>query len=228
MKEVIILAGGLGTRLRSAVPDLPKCMAPVRGRPFLSYLIDYFEAQGISRFIFSLGYKQEVITAFLETAYPGLEYTCSVETEPLGTGGAIRLACSRAWEENVLIANGDTMFKVDAAALGAFHGAHGADVTLCLKHMEDFDRYGAVDLHEDGRIRRFEEKKHYGEGLINGGIYALRTSALLELDFPPVFSFEQAYLERYAGSRPIYGLVQDGYFIDIGIPEDYNKAQVEL
>lgn len=228
MKEAIILAGGLGTRLRSAVPDLPKCMAPVKGRPFLSFLIDYFLDQGVSRFVFSLGYKHEVITDYLGSAHPGLDYAYTIETMPLGTGGAIRLACAQAKTTDVLVANGDTMFQVNVAALDNFHHEKNADVTLCLKRMEDFDRYGVVALNEDGRIRRFEEKKHYREGLINGGIYGLKVKPFLELDFPPVFSFEQSYLEAYAGSRPMYGLVQDAYFIDIGIPEDYNRAQIEL
>src|SRR6202012_3474817 len=109
MKEAIILAGGLGTRLRSAVPDLPKCMAPVQGRPLLSFLIDYFQGQGVTRFVFSLGYQHEVITAYLQSAHAGLDYAYTVETTPRGTGGAIRLACGQAKTTDVLVANGDTM-----------------------------------------------------------------------------------------------------------------------
>src|SRR4051794_16872574 len=110
VKEAIVLAGGLGTRLREAVPDLPKCMAPVAGRPFLSWVIDHLRMQGIERFIFSLGYKAEMIEAYLQKNYPTLDYTSVVEEEPLGTGGAIQLAIHRSGAENLLIANGDTLF----------------------------------------------------------------------------------------------------------------------
>src|SRR6201990_1043710 len=107
IREAIILAGGLGTRLRDAVPDLPKCMAPVAGRPFLFYVINALRMQGIEQFIFSLGYKHEIIEAYLADQFASLDYQCTIETEPLGTGGAIKLACSKATEKNVVIANGD-------------------------------------------------------------------------------------------------------------------------
>src|SRR6476469_3101676 len=103
----IILAGGLGTRLRDTVPDLPKCMAPVAGRPFLSYVIDYLRMQGIERFIFSLGYRWGLIEEFLQKEYPSLDYTSVIEEEPLGTGGGIRLAIEKVISNNVLVANGD-------------------------------------------------------------------------------------------------------------------------
>jgi len=111
-KEAIILAGGLGTRLRDAVPDLPKCMAPVAGRPFVSFVIDYLRMQGIERFIFSLGYKSGVIEEFLQKEYPTLDYTSVIEPEPLGTGGAIRLAIQKTVSRNIVVANGDTLFKI--------------------------------------------------------------------------------------------------------------------
>lgn len=224
IQECIILAGGLGTRLRSAVPDLPKCMAPVAGKPFLAYVIDYFRRQGIERLIFSLGYRHEDIEAFLDTAYPALDKVYCIEEEPLGTGGAIRLACKQAKGTDVLVLNGDTMFAIQLPQLADFHTSHQADCTLSLKPMEHFDRYGVVELEEDHTIRLFREKQPYIAGNINGGVYALRVSSFLSEALPDKFSFEKDYLEKMYRQRKMYGLVQEGYFIDIGIPEDYEKA----
>lgn len=228
IREAIILAGGLGTRLRPAVGDLPKCMAPVAGRPFLGHVIDYFREQGIERFIFSLGYKHRVIEDWLQDSYPGLEAASVVEKEPLGTGGAIRLACGEALEETVLVLNGDTLFRIRLEVLAAFHRACGADCTLSLKPMQAFDRYGAVTLNPNGSVQSFREKQFYDRGLINGGVYALQAGAFLKEALPEKFSFEKDYLEAFYDRRPIYGLEQDGYFIDIGIPEDYERAKEEL
>jgi D-glycero-alpha-D-manno-heptose 1-phosphate guanylyltransferase len=228
IKECIILAGGLGTRLRSAVPDLPKCMAPVAGKPFLAFVIDQFRKQGIEKFIFSLGYKHEVIQAFLDKDYAVLKKQYVIENEPLGTGGAIQLACRKATEENVLILNGDTLFTINVAQLAAFHDEHKAHCTLALKPMQLFDRYGVVELHENGAVKSFKEKQFYESGLINGGIYAVNTTAFLNENLPEKFSFEKDYLEKLYTQRPMFGIVQNEYFIDIGIPEDYEKANREL
>jgi D-glycero-alpha-D-manno-heptose 1-phosphate guanylyltransferase len=129
-KEAIILAGGLGTRLREAVPDLPKCMASVAGKPFLSYVIDHLRMQGIERFIFSLGYKWGVIEEYLQKEYPTLDYTSVIEEEPLGTGGAIHLALQKSFSENIVVANGDTLFKIKLDEVAALHEAQDADCTL--------------------------------------------------------------------------------------------------
>ena len=228
IRECIVLAGGLGTRLRSAVPDTPKCMAPVAGKPFLHFVINYLQAQGIESFIFSLGYMHEVIDEFLLAHYPLLNYQLSIEEEPLGTGGAIRLACKKATEPNVLVLNGDTMYKTDLAKLSAFHHQHAAACTLSLKPMHDFDRYGVVEINKDGYIQSFKEKQFYKQGLINGGVYALNVPEFLSLDLPEKFSFEKDYLEKYYASEKMMGLMQDEYFIDIGIPEDFEKANAEF
>jgi D-glycero-alpha-D-manno-heptose 1-phosphate guanylyltransferase len=228
MRESIILAGGLGTRLRSAVPDLPKCMAPVAGKPFLSHVIDHLQRQGIEKFIFSLGYKHEVIEEFLDKEYAGYHKQYVIENEPLGTGGGIQLACGRATEKNVLIVNGDTLFTINLHDLSDFHDQHQSHCTLALKPMQHFDRYGVVELHENGAIKSFKEKQFYESGLINGGVYALQVNALLNEHLPDKFSFEKDYLEKYYTKRPMFGIVQDEYFIDIGIPEDFEKANREL
>lgn len=232
IKEVIILAGGLGTRLRSVVSDVPKCMAAVAGKPFLHYLTDYLIHQDINSFIFSVGYKHEIIEAYFHENYAHLNYQFSLENEPLGTGGAIQLACKKTSGESVLICNGDTLYNIDVRKLSGFHEEKGADCTLCLKPMEDFDRYGVVDLNEDQSIKSFREKKYYKKGLINGGVYSLNTDAFLKEKLPEKFSFEKDYLEKKInntkGNSKIYGLIQDEYFIDIGVPEDYQKAEKEF
>ena len=228
IQEAIILAGGLGTRLRSAVPDMPKCMAPVAGKPFIAYVIDYCRSQGIERFIFSLGYKHELISEFIASAYPGLACRRVIEEEPLGTGGAIKKACEKAAGQNVLALNGDTFFKADIQSLNKFHQDNGADCTLTLKPMINSDRYGIVEIGPDHSIRSFKEKQFYANSLINGGVYLLNAQRFLEEDLPQKFSFEKDYLEALFAERKIYGFIQDAYFIDIGIPEDFRKAQREL
>ncbi len=228
IKEAIILAGGLGTRLRDAVPDLPKCMAPVAGRPFLFYVINYLRSQGIERFIFSLGYKHAIIEEWLADQYTTLDYHCVIETEPLGTGGAIALACTKATQKNILVANGDTLFKINVEQLTSFHIQKNADCTLSLKPMKDFDRYGVVETGDNNVVKNFKEKQFYRSGLINGGIYALNVQRFLAEKFPEKFSFEKDYLEKYYKQQNFYAVVDNGYFIDIGIPEDFIRAQKEL
>lgn len=227
-KEAIILAGGLGTRLRSVVAGLPKCMAPVAGKPFLHFVIEYLLEQGIDKIIFSLGYKSEMIIDYVNEQYPMLSKQFSIEEEPLGTGGAIKLACSVSTEKNVLILNGDTLYKVNINVLVDFHNNNEADCSLALKPMKDFDRYGVVVLNKDNSIASFKEKQFYPEGLINGGVYILNREKFLKESLPQKFSFENDYLEKYFDKRKMYGQIQDEYFIDIGIPEDYEKAESEL
>ena len=227
-REAIILAGGLGTRLRDKVPDLPKCMAPIAGKPFLSYVIDYLRMQGIERFVFSLGYKWGLIEEYLQKEYPTLDYSSVIEEEPLGTGGAIQLAIQKCRSENVLVANGDTLFKVQVKVLFETHETNDSECTLALKPMKDFDRYGVVEIDRKGRIISFREKQFYPAGLINGGVYILNKKKFLSRSLPTKFSFEKDYLEKFYSEALFYASSQDEYFIDIGIPEDYQRAQIEL
>jgi D-glycero-alpha-D-manno-heptose 1-phosphate guanylyltransferase len=226
--SLIILAGGLGTRLRSVVSNLPKCMAPVNGKPFIAYAIDYFQQQGISNFIFSVGYKHEAIEQYLNKQLSTINYQLSIEQQPLGTGGAIKKACALTTDKNVFITNGDTLFKANVSLLQNFHIQKNADCTLALKPMKNFNRYGVIELNEDDSIKSFNEKKYYESGLINGGLYMLNVEKFLRESFPEKFSFETAYLEKFYNQHKMFGLIQDEYFIDIGIPEDYEKVQREL
>ena len=228
LKEAIILAGGLGTRLRETVPDLPKCMAPVAGEPFLTYVIRHLLSQGIEKFIFSLGYKHEIIENFLQERFATIKYKTVIEDEPLGTGGAIKLALEQAKTESILIVNGDTIFKINTSDAFQFHQQQQAECTVVLKPMKQFHRYGVVELEQDNSVKNFQEKKYYDRGLINGGVYVINVSKFLSEKFPLKFSFEKDYLEALYKEKRIYGFVQDEYFIDIGIPEDFNRAQTEL
>jgi|SRR5450432_67914 D-glycero-alpha-D-manno-heptose 1-phosphate guanylyltransferase len=225
--EAIILAGGLGTRLRPMVPDLPKSLAPVAGKAFLAFLLDNARKQGIEKFIFALGYKTEQIESFVRKYLPEGSYIFSVEEEPLGTGGAIFKACGKVSSENAIVLNADTFFGITFSNLTIIHELKKADCTMALKPMKAFDRFGVVNIDRQ-IVTGFSEKKYHEEGLINGGVYALSVVAFLQQSFPPVFSFETDYLEKKYGGRKILGMISDAYFVDIGIPEDYDRAQREL
>lgn len=223
--ECIILAGGLGTRLQGIIGAQPKCMAPVNGKPFLAYLLDYLNKQRCTRVILSLGYKHKVVIDWLDTLdYLPFEIDYIVESEPLGTGGGIQAAIEEAAADNVAVVNGDTMFLADIRKQMEFHDSKNATVTLGLKKMQNFDRYGVVKTETSGIITAFEEKKPTEYGAINGGIYVINREAFLSKNMPEKFSFEKDYLERFVDERKFYGYLSDGYFIDIGIPGDYAKA----
>ncbi len=226
--ECIVLAGGLGTRLQSVVEDVPKCMAPVNEHPFLHYVFDYLEKQNCSRVILSLGYKHEYITQWLQTQKRTFSVDYVIEEERLGTGGGIQLALNAAKEENVMVLNGDTMFDVPLQQLQKFHTDNNAATTLALKGLKDFDRYGVVNTDEEGCVTSFEEKQYKAEGFINGGVYAINRTYLFDKHLPEKFSFEQEYLEAFVKEGKFYGYKCDGYFIDIGIPSDYNQAQLDF
>lgn len=228
IREAIILAGGLGTRLRSAVPDLPKCMAPVAGRPFLYHVINNLRNQGIERIVFSLGYKHGIIENFLHDHFPTLEYDCAVESEPLGTGGAVQLAAKHCNSETVVVVNGDTLYKIDLDRFAKQHLQSGALCSLALKPMQNFDRYGTVVTNENGSVISFEEKTWKEKGHINGGVYLLNRNLFTKHSFPDKFSFEADFLQSEKFRPQLAGFVDEGYFIDIGIPEDFERAHRDL
>ena len=231
--EVIILAGGLGTRLRSEVKDVPKCMAPVAGKPFLWYLLtDLKKYNNITKVILSVGYLREVIFEWIPTVQDEFPFTFdyAIEEEPLGTGGGIRLAMEKVTEKEAVILNGDTYFAVDLNELVAAHkNQEVAKLTIALKPMKDFDRYGTVSTDAEGRVLKFNEKRPCKEGLINGGVYVLsKDESIFEGKFQK-FSFETAVMQEKCGETGcLYGVVQNGYFIDIGIPDDYHKADKDF
>lgn len=223
IKEAIILAGGLGTRLRSVVSDVPKCMAPVNGIPFINFIITYLKKEGVERFILSLGYKSEIVIDYLNKTFPALEIEYVIEDSPLGTGGAIKLACSKAKSSDVLILNGDTLFNINLKDFSAFHKDKKADFTVALKEMRNFSRYGSVEIDKNFTLKAFHEKTQCEKGFINGGVYALNVNSFMTACLPDEFSFEKDFLEKNIGNKKFYGLECEYYFIDIGIPEDYDR-----
>ena len=225
------MAGGLGTRLRSVINEVPKCMALVAGKPFLWYLLNYLTKYEVDRVILSVGYLREVIFKWIDEVknkFP-FEFDYSIEEVPLGTGGGIKLGLSKAFTNDVIVLNGDTFFDVDLNKLMEFHSLHPSVITLSLKPMLEFDRYGRVIIDEvDQRIIKFEEKMYCKNGLINGGIYVINKSKLIFKSLPEKFSFETTVLESQCKIGNLFGVVQDEYFIDIGIPEDYCEANMHF
>lgn len=208
------------------VSEVPKCMAPVAGRPFLWYLLEQLRGYDVERVILSVGYLREVVQEWVaehEGEYP-FEFGFAVEEEPLGTGGGIRLAASMAEGPELVVLNGDTFFDVDLNLLLAARRESGLPVALALKPMRNFERYGTVELGSDGVVGAFREKRPCTEGLINGGVYAIDLRSGLFDGLPDKFSFETQVLELLCARGGLFGVVQEGYFIDIGVPEDYARA----
>lgn len=229
--DVIILAGGLGTRLRSVVNEVPKCMASIAGKPFLWYLLKYLTKYDVNKVILSVGYLREVIYEWIDIVKDEFPFDLdfSIEEEPLGTGGGIKLALEKATIDSVIILNGDTFFDVNLDVLIHSHLASRKNITLALKPMKLFERYGTVDINRDnGTITAFNEKQYCENGLINGGVYVIKRQKSIFDGLPQKFSFETVVLVPQCKNGALQGVVQDEYFIDIGIPEDYQRANKEF
>jgi D-glycero-alpha-D-manno-heptose 1-phosphate guanylyltransferase len=228
--EAIILAGGQGTRLRSVVADVPKPMAPIQGKPFLYYLLNSLKKQGIKKFIISVGYKSEHITDYFGDNFCNIPIIYAHELIPLGTGGAVRLALQYSTNENVFILNGDSFFSVNINKLRYFHEASNSDFTLALRKVNnEHGRYGNVDIEEDGKIINFDNSNNT-DVLINGGIYFINKESFLK-NIPSThsFSLENDFLKELPQNVKLYGVeFIKAYFIDIGIPPDFERAQIEL
>lgn len=227
--DVIILAGGFGTRLRSAVKDVPKPMADVNGRPFLEYLLEYLFQYNVQNIVLSVGYKQDIIKNHFKNSYKDINIKYSSEDEPLGTGGAIKKAMSLTSDANekVLVINGDTFFQVNLTQLQKSSDSLDADITLSLKEMQDFDRYGSVEI-ESHLIKKFEEKKFYTKALINCGVYMIKKDIFDRVITANKFSFEEFLQKNLTNFKVTSYIANDSYFIDIGIPSDYEKAKADF
>ncbi|EAK7356925.1 D-glycero-D-manno-heptose 1-phosphate guanosyltransferase [Campylobacter coli] len=215
--QAIVLAGGLGTRLKSVVQDLPKPMAPINGKPFLAFVLEYLKKQGIAEVILSVSYKYELIQEYFKDEFHGMKIHYNIEKELLCTGGAIKDALKLVKNE-VYVVNGDTFFDIDLKKLVL----NGSKICIALKQMQNFDRYGTVNVDEQGIVTSFEEKVFKKQGLINGGIYLLKKDIFDEFSLEKKFSFEEFLQENYKLLK-IQTQIFDDYFIDIGIPEDYIK-----
>ena len=227
ISEAIIVAGGKGTRLQGVIDDIPKPMAPIGEKPFLEVLFNQLIKAGIQRVVLSVGYKWESIKAHFGENYKSLSLEYAVEKEPLGTGGGIMNAAKHIESYAFYVINGDTFFDVNFRQLYSFYLHTGADICVALKPLEKFDRYGSVELNDTYRIVRFKEKQFVEKGYINGGIYIINQDVFSGIETKS-FSFEKDILEKKTDILKIYGFPSNGYFIDIGIPEDYRKAINEL
>lgn len=226
MREAVVLAGGFGTRLRHIVSDVPKPMAPVCGRPFLCYLLDRLAENAFDHVVLSTGYMHEKIADYFGNAYRGMSIAYARETAPLGTGGGILNALQCCESSEVMVLNGDTLFCIDFDALYQRHDASKSELTVVLRHVDDVARYGAVLCDSEGRITSFVEKDaSHGAGLINGGVYLMNRHLLDAFHVGDRFSFEADILQAWYAEHLFVGYADSGYFIDIGVPEDYERAQ---
>ena len=227
--KLIILVGGLGTRLRGTIGNVPKPLAPIGDKPFLEYLLRFMSTHGFKDIILSCGHgADEIGETFGAGSGLGLRIDYTFETELLGTGGAIKLAEPLISSNDFIVANGDTYFEVDLNEMLSFHEAQGALATIALVRKDDTGRYGRVVLDDDNKILSFDEKAADGKaGFINGGIYVFGKNILDFIPAGKVCSLEREVLPLLIGSG-LYGFPSDGYFIDIGIPEDYERAKKEL
>jgi D-glycero-alpha-D-manno-heptose 1-phosphate guanylyltransferase len=227
IKEAIVLAGGLGTRLRKVVKHVPKPMADIDGRPFLEFILSYLHRGGLRKVILAVGYKHEVVRSCFGDKFGDMHLEYSIEEQPLGTGGGIKKGLHLVEQQDAFVLNGDTFFNVKLDLFYRLHRSKGAQVSLALKPMENPSRYGTVEISKDNRIRNFTEKQHTRAGLINGGIYIIGKNIFDAIEVPEAFSFEKNFLEKYHHMLPAYGFPFDDFLIDIGLPQDYEKMKKE-
>lgn len=220
--EAIILAGGFGTRLNSVIKDVPKPMAPIQDKPFLEILLTNLHKKGFTRVILSLGFMSELIQSYFGSSFLGIEIVYSIEEQPLGTGGAIKLALEHAKNDHIFIFNGDTFLDLEVLDVEALWFKYRKPILVTTKSL-DSSRYGGVEV-DDGVLISFVEKPSQKSELINAGCYVLPKNQLSNFTkFVNEFSFEKNYLSSYDGEIRIF--ISQGLFIDIGIPEDFNIAQ---
>lgn len=225
--EAIVLAGGLGTRLRSVVSDVPKPLAPVSGRPFLAYLLDALAAQGFARVILATGYRGEQVEAALGGRWQDMQLVYSCEPQPLGTGGAIALAMQHVRGAACFVLNGDTHLQLDYADFDARTRQAGQPLGMALASVADTARYGAVEVDGE-RVVGFAEKGRSGPGYINAGVYRIERALLAGQPAGRTFSFETEVLRPSVERGAVSAYVHTRGFIDIGVPEDYARAPLVL
>lgn len=224
--ECIVLAGGFGTRLREVVPDVPKPMAPVAGRPFLEILLSMLARKGFTRVVLSLGFMADKVVDHFGDSYLGMELVHEIEPQPLGTGGAIRAALARCVADHVFVFNGDTYLDLEVDDVERLWRSAGHPV-IVVRGVPDTARFGRVEI-SDGRVSAFLEKGMSGPGLINAGCYVLPRDALDQFPAGRAFSLETDYFVDGLRRFRFEGFVTRGRFIDIGVPDDYALAQTEL
>jgi D-glycero-alpha-D-manno-heptose 1-phosphate guanylyltransferase len=225
--KAIVLCGGLGTRLGNLTQDTPKPLIWVSGRPFLAHVLDQLLAAPLDEIVLAVSFQWQKVQAAIGNRWRDVKVSYSIEQEPLGTGGAIRRAMQQSGVTEALVANGDTLLKMNADDLARFARQHGADIAVALRATEDSSRFGKVNIDPTGRIVAFEEKASGSRGLINSGVYYLKSSVFNQIDTPS-FSFEKDILAGHHGRLAIYGMQTTAYFIDMGVPKDLARARLEL
>ncbi len=232
MTSAIILAGGLGTRLRSVVPDLPKPMAPINGRPFLEYQIRYWISQGVNHFVISVGYRYQVIIDFFGAKFEGAIIDYVVEKSPLGTGGGLLLASKKiSHQENFLLLNGDTYFDIDLKDLTKFSQENNADWSFSLFRSSDVNRYLGMNISRNGEISSFHSNSNSSEKFVNGGVYLVNPRVFSSIPFSledKVSLEEDIFPAAMALGQRFFGKEYMNNFIDIGVPDDYFRASAVL
>ena len=222
---VVILAGGLGTRLRSVIGDSPKVLAPVHNRPFLAYLLEQIAQANIKQAVLCLGYRGNQVRSVFGDAYTGMRLVYSQESSPLGTAGALRLAMPLFQSDPVLVMNGDSFCEVDFEAFWTWHLTRRADATLLLTQVPNMHRYGRVQVDEEGRVLAFEEKDGRSTlGWVNAGVYLINHRLVQAIPMSDAVSLEREVFPAWVG-RGLYGYPSQGRFLDIGTPEAYAMAE---
>ena len=220
--QAIILAGGFGTRLKSKINDLPKPMAPIRGIPFLSFILNQLDKQGFNKVVLAVGYMSEKIVSFYGNKFKNIDIEYSYEDEPLGTGGCVKKAIEMINENYAFVINGDTYFNINYSEIPKPNHA-----LIVCKYKDNPIRYGKVIINKSV-IKSFNEKGDSSSGYINGGIYYFNKTWFENMELPYKFSMEKDFFEKFVENINIESYISDQYFIDIGIPEDYEKAEREL
>ncbi len=224
--EAVVLAGGFGTRLKEVVPNLPKPMAPVAGRPFLEILLSMLARKNFTRIVFSLGFMADTIISHFGSSYLGMDIIYEVESQPLGTGGAIRAALTHCVTDHAFIFNGDTYLDLEVDEIERlWQRSHNP--AIVVREVPDTARFGRVEV-SGGRVTAFLEKGEAGLGLINAGCYVLPKHGLDSFSLGQPFSIETEFFIKHLQDIRFDGFVTRGKFIDIGVPDDYTFAQVEL
>lgn len=228
-REAIILAGGFGTRLQSLVNNVPKPMASINGKPFLSYILAYLKYFKYEKIIFSTGHLAHKISSFYGSNYENIKLEYCEEKTPLGTGGGVKASLNFTTTQNILVVNGDSFFDIDLNDFELFHKKNNSNFSIALRKVDNADRYGTIEMNKE-LISQFKEKDSLNApGIINAGTYLVNRDFFLEnCNKTNNFSLEKDFLENHVEKFPFYGYLAKGYFIDIGIPEDFNRAQNEF
>jgi D-glycero-alpha-D-manno-heptose 1-phosphate guanylyltransferase len=220
-----ILAGGLGTRLRPAIDGIPKVLAPVNGRAFITYLLEQLARAGVPRAVLLTGYQADQVRQTLGDTYDAMKLSYSVEAASLGTAGALRQALSKLKTDSLLLLNGDSYCDVDIQRLQTTHRRRRADLTMALIRVPDTTRFGRVKTSANGQLTHFGEKQaHAGPGWINAGVYVLDRSLITKIPAKQALSLERDVLPAWIKSGHCFGFKTKGRFLDIGTPASYAGA----